>query len=413
MTTASDPFVPDRTRCTRLGLLLALFALLLTPVALLADKAVVPLVLGTAVAGGLLLGAPALPWRIVDRPLALALGLLVGWCLIASAWSFDPLDAAELAARVGLLLFALLYLVGLTRFLDAAQRRRVALSFCLGFAITVLLLIIELAFQSPILTLLQGPVRRAYAAYSRLNRGVSALAILVWPLAMLAWHHRQRALALALPPAVYALTLLSESSASMVALTAGLLAAALASLGRGAARLVLALAVVGALLAAPLVVEVLQQAGLERSRMIPETGQYRMHIWSVVSERFAERPFFGWGFDSSPALPTGDAQPFRPGEKIIPSHPHNGGLQILVELGLVGSLLTVGLLVLIARRIDRLPPAPRSFAVAMTVTILGVACTAYGIWQSHWLSLIGAAAAIFTILLPPAETSQSAKPPQD
>ncbi|MEO3431173.1 O-antigen ligase family protein [Pelagibius sp. CAU 1746] len=412
MTTAPESLRAETARRARLGLLLACFALLLTPLALLADKAVVPLVLATAAAGGLLLGTPALPWRIVDRPLALCLGLLTGWCLIASAWSFDAADAAKLAARIGLLLFALLYLTGLTRFLDAAQRRRVALGFCLGFAATLLLVVVELAFQSPLLTLLRGPLAGDYATYSRLNRGISALAVLTWPLALLAWQQQRRAVALALPPAVLALTLFSESSASMVALAAGLLAAALAAWSRGAARLVLVLAIAGALFAAPLVVEVVQQADLERSRIIPETGQYRLHIWSVVSERFSERPIFGWGFDSSPALPAGDAQPFRTGGKIIPSHPHNGGLQILVELGLIGGLMTLGLLAVVAGRIDRLAPAQRSAAAAMTVTLLGIACTAYGIWQSHWLSVIGAAAAIFVALLPAPEEASSVPPPR-
>src|SRR3546814_21071863 len=90
-----------------------------------------------------------------------------------------------------------------------------------------------------------------------------------------------------------------------------------------------------------------------------------------------------------------DAQPFRPGAKIIPSHPHNGALQILVETGLVGGLLTLALLFLLCRRIDVLAPAPRAGAVALLVTVLGVAATAYGIWPSHRLALIGAAAAVF------------------
>jgi hypothetical protein len=62
--------------------------------------------------------------------------------------------------------------------------------------------------------------------------------------------------------------------------------------------------------------------------------------------------------------------------------------------------LTAGWIFVIARRIDRLAPVPRACAVAMVVTILGIACTAYGIWQSHWLSVIGSAGVIFASLLP-------------
>ena len=93
-------------------------------------------------------------------------------------------------------------------------------------------------------------------------------------------------------------------------------------------------------------------------------------------------------------------QPFRDDRNVIPSHPHNGALQIMVETGLVGSLLVLGLLILLSRRIDGLPPAQRAPAVAMLVTVLGVAATAYGIWQSHWLAMIGAAVVVFVAVQP-------------
>ncbi len=395
MTAPSAPLSRHHPRSDRLGLVLALFALLLAPLGLLADKAVVPLSIAAALAGGLALGRPALPWRIIERPLALALGLFFAWCLIASLWSFAPLEGIKLALRVAVLVCVLLYLASLARHLDDRQRRRVALSLACGFAVACLLIVVELAFGGPILNLLEGPTRTDYAADSRLNRGVSAVAILAWPLAAFAWRLRQLVLALALPAAVYVLTLFSESSASVLALSLALPIAALALLGRGAARLLLALAFVGALFATPFVVDLVQRSDLAQSRTIPETGLYRLHIWSVVSDRVTERPVVGWGFDSSPKLPTGDARPFRPGEKIIPSHPHNGGLQIMVELGAIGSLLALAVLFIIAQRIDRLARVERACALGMTITVLGVANSAYGIWQSHWLAVIGGAAVLF------------------
>ena len=393
----------DRARLERLGLVLAVFALLLAPLGLLADKAVVPLALAAALAGGVAAGPRALPWRVLDRGLAAAVGLLTAWCLVASAWSFHPLAAAALALRVAVLLVALLYLAGLAQRLAEAQRRRVRLAFCLGFVVTVLVLAVELAFGGPILTLLRGPASSDYATYSRLNRGVSATAILVWPLAALLWQRGPRWFALAVPPAVLGLILLSQSSASVVALGAGVLAAVLAGLGRRPARAVMALAVVVTLFGSPFAAFLAQQSGLAALDWLPATAQYRLHIWTVVSDRIAQRPLFGWGFDASPDLPAQDDPPFRPRDKIIPSHPHNGALQIMVETGLVGSLLTLALLFLLARRIDALAPAPRACAAAMLVTVLGIAATAYGIWQSHWLAMIGAAAALFIALLRAAE----------
>jgi O-antigen ligase len=389
----------------RLTLVLALFALLLAPLGLLADKAVVPLVLVAAVLAGLAAyardGRATLPWRLFDRDLAAALAALMGWALVASAWSFHPLEAATLALRVALLLFVLLYLAGLVRLLDAGQRLRVAQALALGVAVAGAIIVIELVFGGPILNLLQGPVTGDYALISRLNRGVSAVAILVWPLAALAAAQGTRWLAFALPPAVLFLTLFSQSSASMLALGGALLAAALAMPGRRVARLVMVAALAGTLFGSLLVPVLAQRAGLATADLLPETGAYRLHIWTTVSGFIAERPLFGWGFDASPDLPTDGIEPFRRGDKVIPSHPHNGALQIMVELGVVGSLLTLAVGLLLARRIDHLAAPARACAVAMTVTILGIGGTAYGIWQSHWLTIIGGGAALFIACLPP------------
>lgn len=390
----------EGTGSRRLGLVLALFALLLAPLGLLADKAVVPLVLATVVAGGLAAGRAAAPWQIVDRRLAAALFLLIAWWFLSSTWSFQPGSAATLALRVAVLLLALLYLAALAGRLDEMQRRRVRLALAAGFAVTVLLLAIELAFRGPILTLLQGPGTSDYAIYSRLNRGVSTLAILVWPLALFLWHGRARLLAWMLPPAAFGLTVTSQSSASVLALGAGLVAAVLSGLGRPLARAVMAAALIVTLFGSPFMAGLARQTGLTEAGWLPETAQYRLHIWTVVSERIAERPLTGWGFDASPDLPPGSAQPFRRGDDVIPSHPHNGALQVMVETGLAGTLLVLGLLTLLANRIDALPTAERALGVAMTITILGIAATAYGIWQSHWLSIIGAAAVLFVTARP-------------
>src|SRR3546814_6113284 len=80
-------FTGERSQEDRPAWGLALFALLLAPLGLLADKAVVPLVLATVVLGGLLAGPAAAPWRIVDRGLAITVGALCAWCLLAAAWS--------------------------------------------------------------------------------------------------------------------------------------------------------------------------------------------------------------------------------------------------------------------------------------------------------------------------------------
>ncbi len=409
MKNALENIANNQNPANRLSVVLMLFALLLAPLGLLAPKAVVPLVFAAALGGGLLLGTQALPWRLIDRRLAGVLALFTAWCLASSWWSFYPVSAATLALRVGVLLFLLLYLVGLVQSLDHRQRKGVVHVFCLGFAIALTIVAIDLPFGTPLFDLLHGTANSENAAYVRLNRGVSALAILIWPIAVFAWQQGWKAAALVLPPALLALTLLSLSSASMLALGAAFLAAAMASLGRASTRLVLVAAIAGTLLAAPLAVETMQRTGIDQSDQIHDNTRHRLHIWGVVSERIAERPVFGWGFDASPDLPTAGVEPFKPGKKVIPSHPHNASLQIMVETGIVGSLHVLTLLIMIAYRIDSLSPAARVGAAAMLVAVFGIASTAYGIWQSHWLAVIGSAVAIFVAVLPASSAGTATK----
>ncbi|WP_299397612.1 O-antigen ligase [Pelagibius sp.] len=405
-----------RSRHDHLALVLSLFGLLLPLLGLLASKAVVPLVLATAGLAAVLLGGRALPWRIMDRPVTLGFGLLALWCLVASLWSFAPGEAVTLALRVGVLLLVLIYLCALAASLDQRQRRVAALGFAFGMALTVVLVVVEFSFGFPVSSALKGDLDRTafnyeYHAYSRLNRGISALAILVWPLAALCWFRGWRVPALALPPALFALVMASQSSATLLGFGLGILTAAIAALGRWAGRLVLTLAVAGALLASPGIAKLMKQAELDKASFLGETANFRVHIWGFVADRILERPAFGWGFDSSGSIPTEGATPFRADKEVIPSHPHNGPLQILLELGYVGGALTVAVLFLLGRKLDGLPAPGRLCGQAMLITVLVIASSAYSIWQSHWLTMMGAAALILVLALPGSPDQRKTAPP--
>ncbi|WP_299395087.1 O-antigen ligase [Pelagibius sp.] len=400
MTTPTQDPSRDHQRLNRLSLILAGFCLLLPVLGLLAPKAVVPLSLVTGLAAAAMVWGLARPWQLMNRSITLAVCLFVGWCLIASLWTPLPQEAAMLALRVAVLLLIMVFLCGAAGLMDTAQSRRAGFGLAAGVALAVVLVLIEFVFGFPVYTALKGPPANDYAAYSRLNRGITTLAILAWPLAALCWHLRFRPVAFAVPPAALALALSSQSSAAVLGLFAGLLAAALAGLGRRAGRLILAAAIVLPLAAGPGVAKLMKEAGLHEATYLSPTARYRVHTWDFVADKIVERPLAGWGFDSSASIPAADAEPFGRGRKAIPSHPHNGPLQILLELGAAGAVLTIAVLFFIARRIDGLPPAARVCSQGMFITILCIASTAYGLWQSHWLAVIGGAAVISVIVLP-------------
>jgi O-antigen ligase len=110
---------------------------------------------------------------------------------------------------------------------------------------------------------------------------------------------------------------------------------------------------------------------------------YRVEIWNRVHELIGERPWFGYGFDSGRTIAQG------PGVSFL--HPHNGLLQVRLELGLVGVVLFLGWGAAAVRNTLKTPmPLEARATIAATVTALAVFwLVSFGIWQGWWLAAIG------------------------
>jgi O-antigen ligase len=119
----------------------------------------------------------------------------------------------------------------------------------------------------------------------------------------------------------------------------------------------------------------------------------REQIWRFALERSLEKPFFGWGFNASGNLPNFGEVSLR-GEDlpIIPKHPHNGPLQLFLELGVLGVLLGGWLLFRLKQRVQ--PP----LAQAVLLFTLVCAMLSYGLWRSRWLATIGFGVLMYRLL---------------
>lgn len=118
---------------------------------------------------------------------------------------------------------------------------------------------------------------------------------------------------------------------------------------------------------------------------------YRVEIWHRVYELVGARPWIGYGFDSARTVAQG------PGVSFL--HPHNGLLQVWLELGLVGVVLFLGWCAAALRPVLKAPARPEVLAtIAATVTALAVFwLVSFGIWQGWWLSAIGLSLCALTL----------------
>ena len=376
---------------SRLTTLFSAFAFALPVISVLAPKAVVPSLLITAALAGLIAWRSKRRPSLPDLPVAGVLVLLVVWCGIASLWSFNVPSSLLLTGRIAVIFAAGLFLFAVAGELDDATRTQVGLWLVIGVLFALAIMAVERLFDYPLIKLIHEPDWSF-----RLNRGATAMAMLVWPATAVVWQSRFRKAALILPVLVAVILSFLDSSAAILGLVAGGLTALLAAGRRKAGQIVLIVVTAAILIGAPLAPKQLYALGLHQADWLVESAQRRVEIWSFAAERIVERPIFGWGFDAARHIGDLNIKNEETGRFVMPLHPHNAPLQVLLELGIIGSLILFGLLWLLTARLEKLSPASRISGQAFFMATLAVSCVSYGLWQNQWLATMVSA----TLLIP-------------
>jgi O-antigen ligase len=233
--------------------------------------------------------------------------------------------------------------------------------------------------------LIQDPIRPDLAR-KNIAHGSFVLAVL-WPVAAAAGVRAGAPAWLALPMAAGAAVLaqLFLSDAPVLAVGLAIAVAAVVWVWPRSAPKALALAAGAGALVMPLVVLGIRVFGL--GEHLPLSWSQRVSYWSYAIDRIAEHPWRGWGLDASRA--------FSPH---IQLHPHNGALQIWLELGAVGAALGALVWAFAFRRLAR---DERSLVAAGAAGSLAVyyffGAVSFGVWQEWWLAL-GALVAVIAAL---------------
>ena len=330
--------------------------------------------------------------RVEDdqRPVALAILVLVTWALASVLWSpFKP-DSIESATAAKLIAQAILYWA-LFRAAAAAsaEARTTALRvLAWGMGGLGLILALEAATGAGIYQALRAAIGdpiRPDLAVRNVAQGGFVLAVLtpaaavaskrtgcgVWPILLMAAGIAGASLSLAADAPILAL---------VVSVLFGLAVyrwpvVAPRVLGGMAATL---------FLAAPGVVWLTRKLGWfqELEASVSLSWSQRMGYWRHAADWIGDHPLRGWGLDAS--------REFAPG---IILHPHNGALQIWLELGLIGAVSVAvfwGVLFANLSRPER--DAGRAAAAATAGAYLVFSAVSFGVWQEWWLAL-GAVAA--------------------
>jgi O-antigen ligase len=385
---------------TQLSFVFRGFCLILPPLSLLASYGVVALLMIAASLACLLVWRAERRLPLPDRALSLAFAALVIWCAIASFWGFDVARSLVLALRIGAIFAAALVTFAIVRRLDAGVRDGLGAWLLAGILISLAIMVSERLFGYPFSGWFAELVSQKANLSARLNRGATAMAMMMWPAAALLWRRGAVAASLVFLAGAGAILSSLASGAAILGVAAGGATAILALLHRKAGRLVLVAATVVALAGTALAAKEMYRRDWQDADWLVTSAQHRVQIWNHVAELIEQKPLTGWGFDAARAFKKDRVASEQGDRQLLPLHPHNAPLQVWLELGAIGAAIGAVLLVLLIRRIEKLPNPERICSQALFAGTLAIACTAYGLWQNQWLAMMCSAALLIPLTSP-------------
>lgn len=385
---------------TQLSYVFRGFCLILPPLSLLASNGVVVLFMITAALACLLVWRAEHRLPLPDRSLAIAFAALVLWCAVASLWGFAVTKSLVLALRIGAIFAAALVSFAIVRRLDAEVRAGLGAWLLAGILISLAIMVEERLFGYPVFGLFMDPLIPKVHLNNQLNRGATAMAMMVWPAAAMLWRRGAVAAALGFLAGAGVILGSLSSGAAVLGIAAGGFTALLALPHRRMGRLVLVAATLLALGGSALAAKEMYRRGWQDADWLLESAQHRVEIWSHVAELIEQQPLTGWGFDSARALKKDRMGDEGGARQLLPLHPHNAPLQVWLELGAVGAVICAVLLIILIRRLERLPNTERICSQALFVSTLVIASTAYGLWQNQWLAMMCSVALLVPLTSP-------------
>jgi O-antigen ligase len=152
----------------------------------------------------------------------------------------------------------------------------------------------------------------------------------------------------------------------------------------------------------------------EVMRQIPLSWEHRLRMWAYSWELIQQAPLIGHGFDSARVF---DELTFRAPDgrdiTVMSMHPHNIGLQIWLETGLIGVGLAIGfLLALMKTALKTCTGSLRAFAVTgLLATVALSGAVTVGVWQHWWWALIVLSVSLVCLVPQFGEMRATGRPP--
>lgn len=344
---------------------------------------------------GLVLAVKTKRFKITITQIMLA--IFLGWLCLSALWSpYKPDDL--LTNYLKLFLMVLIYYWSLPLFEYARERRPKRLQHLLMATsfFAAGLLVIDLLSQFGI-TLLFHPTEdqtekalRIADAEMNLGHSITILVLLAAPVAMVMRQRLQKQIMV--PVIVLFLSLiiwaawLNGLAVGMLGLVCVMVAAIAGYCFPHRTPILLLMIAIFVILLAPLLAYVSFEVVARYSLNLPMSWDHRLRMWGYCWEVISAHPLWGAGFDASRTFDETFIAGGRYEMTIVSLHPHNVGIQIWTEAGMIGALLASAVIFTLFKPVQDFvqSPAHGSAVSGVIIGALVISSLTYGAWQFWW-----------------------------
>ncbi len=331
--------------------------------------------------------APKLDWVLLAWIAAIG-----GLGCLSSLWSLTPSESLDRGLKISALLLFSVPLIDLARACPPEALRRSWIAFPLLTLLLGALCAVEIIFGMPLYRIIKNIPPETRINPSLINKSACVFTLML-PVCLF----------MCLKRGVYTL-------AALLVITAGLLFMHTESQASQIAMLVMPLAL-GVLLVLPvagiplafaatgfviLLMPFLSPIAFDMFAQQIAGNQYlgkkasasmRLENWDFISRKIMENPWTGFGMDATRSIQDFETQQlFFKGTTIM--HPHNFGLQMWIEFGVIGVALILGFLGFLMKRLLALPQAERRLPFMLFCGGVVFLMISWSVWSAWLLAFI-------------------------
>jgi O-antigen ligase len=238
----------------------------------------------------------------------------------------------------------------------------------------------------------------------KLDRGCAIISLISWVVIGYFISSKKHILAALTYISTLALLFTSDSLASLVAYICSLTSYILMLLTRGKILSFIKYTLfLGAITFVILIYRINPENFINNIPALPDSAKHRIYIWNYVVKFFLEHKYIGFGLESSRYISNTFADYVLHKEaswSLLPLHPHNNILQILLELGITGALLAAYMIVHIFAKIKELDNTYlQAVGLSIFIQYFIIGMISYSIWQQWWIATAAMTYLFWSILL--------------